>query len=108
MKAKELEDGLGLFIVVFLFFGILWLISCSGERSMPSSPDSEPTVTEILEIREGYGLDSLLVSINGVEHWEEIYGPIPPDGYVPTFPSLTYEEQKKKYEEEHLHSQEML
>jgi len=50
----------------------------------------------------------LLVSINGVEHWEEIYGPIPPDGYVPTFPSLTYEEQKKKYEEEHLHSQEML
>ena len=98
---KEFEDGIALFIVVFIFFGILWLMSCSGESSLPSSPTSEPVITKIIEIREGYGMDSLLVSINGVEEWQVLYGPVPPDSFIPTSPSLTYEEQKSKWEEDH-------
>ncbi len=107
MNAKELEDGIGFMIVMFIFIGILYLFSCSGSKEgiFASSPTSEPTIIEYPErlngdnYRECYDVDSLLVRVNGVEEWIELF---PEDGfssdsYEPSHPSLLYNERKDSY-----------
>lgn len=69
----------------------------TGINNKPTSETSETTeTTEILEIREGYGVDSMLVQRGDVVEWvESRYKPNP--NYIPTYPSLEYENMKNDY-----------